>query len=413
MFYSSSIIPEPPKNMIDFYVISSSSNDIIYFNKNQLLLMYYLIYFSYFDREIINNIYDSLSYSSKLQLGWLQSCIGGRNHPISEYKDYKDGRKKIYYLNKSFVRWLLETLPNHNSIISPIAKYQLEYPQYSIKKNRLHGGKPRTVNLHDLEVRRQCSKIVKHLSLYTKNNTSIILDVQLFFPKDKKRKSLLPDGIVFINNHPYYIEYDRYTENHHRLLAKIIGYYELKEYNSSNLVFIFDQLPHPKNSFLHPRISTFLKNVEETINQKKGKTYWSLLKENEVYLSAVPSQDGYQHIAYMIARECGVIELNKDYLTLEKLSGIGGIPLDVTEVIIEESKSIFSFMIKAENDFFETILVPVIDYNYIECGYLTNLENLYQRYKDEYEHIAVNFGRPYPSQFIKLIHQNFFYPIYI
>lgn len=417
IFFNVSSIDEnikltPPQDSIAYYPISQQKMQYIFFNKKQLLLMYHLLRFSYFDREIIKNIYHSLEPNRILQSSWLQSCIGNRSYPISIYPEFKDGRKKIYYLNKKFAKWLLDTLtlPKFSEFYEMAKSTEYDFSLYSIKSNNLYGGKPRTVNIHDLKTRRLCASIAKEISQRLSGISFESLNIQYSFPTNRKVITLLPDAVIFINGVPFYIEYDRNTELHFQLLSKVIGYFTESYYKNGTVFFVFDELGKPLRNEFHRRVKTFLSKVETTFYQDTNKTYYDMLEENNVTLVANPAEFSVSQIAHHIIKTFYEEHIPK--LTIDKVSGLGGLPFEILE-ITENHNSFFHYEVKVMDDSYEESLIPVLEVSYITAGFALQLEQIYQEYNAQYKHVALRFDRAINAQFYPLPHQNFFIPIFI
>ena len=405
----------PPSDAVEYFVLSESKMDYIFFNKEQLLLMYHLIRFGYFDREIISNLYSSLAPKKALKSLWLQGCIGNRNFPISAYEE-RDGRKKIYYVNSKFAKWLFSVLPNHNDLYELSFVTEYDYSMFSIAANNLYGGKPRTVNIHDLNTRRFCARITKDISERCQHLSFLELNFQFSFPTNRQAVTALPDAAIFVKGKCYYVEYDRNTEAHFQLLGKIIAYFSEPYYEDSTVFFIFDSLGTPKgkdkNDF-HPRVLRFLKNIQELKYNKSDNTYLENLKEKGVSILASPSQLSASQISYHI---CSSLNLIKDIdwkLTVERLSEIGGLPYDVLEIKSANDDGPFEYFVTVQNDSFEEEVLPLIRTSYIPAGFEKMLDELYREYKGQYNHVVIVFDKKINAQFYQLPYSPFFLSLFL
>ena len=75
---------------------------------------------------------------------------------------------------------------------------------YSIVSNNLLGGKPQTVNIHDLETRRLVAKILNKLFFKNQDKSVYDLNIQVVFPISRVNLLLVPDAVVFVNDNPFF-----------------------------------------------------------------------------------------------------------------------------------------------------------------------------------------------------------------
>ena len=74
---------------------------------------------------------------------------------------------------------------------------------YSIVSNNLLGGKPQTVNIHDLETRHLVAKILNKLFFKNQDKSVYDLNIQVVFPISRVNLLMVPDAVVFVNDSPF------------------------------------------------------------------------------------------------------------------------------------------------------------------------------------------------------------------
>lgn len=74
---------------------------------------------------------------------------------------------------------------------------------YSIVSNNLLGGKPQTVNIHDLETRCLVAKILNKLFVKNKDKSVYDLNIQVVFPISRVNLLMVPDAVIFVNDKPF------------------------------------------------------------------------------------------------------------------------------------------------------------------------------------------------------------------
>lgn len=89
----------------------------------------------------------------------------------------------------------------------------------------MSGGKRwhRKIHLHDYHTRRLALKIGRRIVEQCTDLSPRKLNITYFFPFNRKLISLVPDAVIFVRGQRYFIEYDRNTEPHFKLLRKDIG----------------------------------------------------------------------------------------------------------------------------------------------------------------------------------------------
>lgn len=396
-----------PKHTIAYYRRNNKSKKYIYFTKEKLLLVYHLNRFSFFDREIADNIYMSLTGGKKIANNWFSSLVGGDStYPFSVHPTFKDSKKTVYYINRRFSKWVIATIKKFPPLSELTRVTEYTHSLYSIETNNLYGGKPKTVNIHDLNARRYASRIAVEITQRCSHLSSDELNIQYAFPSNRKAITLLPDAALFVCGKVFYLEYDRNTEAHYQLLGKIIAYFSEKHYKHSRVCFIFDNLgkKYSEGDYhydMNPRVVRFIQNIESKFYRETDKTFYDFLRGSDVSVLATPSVHATSQIAYYILDVLGLAPpVTNDMLV--------NAPYDVLDVVEAEKDSPFDVMLKVYNDFFEEIEIPVIRSPYVLVGIDKWLDNLYNEYHEQYDHIAIAFDKEVTSQYYPLPHNNYF-----
>lgn len=397
------------KEAVAIYAPKSIYPNYILFTDKQFLLMYHLLRFGYFDREIADNLNFSLTGNKAISNKWFYSCLGNRNYPISVYQEGKDGRKKIYYLNRHFSEWLLEQLPRLDVLrflVSSIDGRLL----HSLKANRHIGQKPKSVHLHNLGIRRYVSRVVRELSARVADVSYERLNYQFSFPINHRLNSLLPDAVVSVMGRDFYFEYDRNNEAHFKLLGKTIGYYAESYYRDSSVFFIFDNISDPSDNMLHQRPETFLRNLHKLKITGSELTYSDRLSANSVSLYLSPAVNAIEQIAHAIMLELGMLpDLSEDLVS----SSLNGLPYELISVRESDETGGVSYMIQVRDNDFELIELPIIRVAYLWVGLPTLLESLSESYRGRYKHVCLLFDSSLKQQFYPLPDDGFFLPLFL
>ena len=174
------------------------------FSEEELIIFYHLLRFGYFDKEIVDLIYTAVTRKSKTPNSWFYRLVGKVNHPILACSDARSGKRKIYYLNKGFSTWLLTMINGIDKIRLLTTTTEYDRSVYSIVSNNLLGGKPQTVNIHDLETRRLVAKILNKLFFKNQDKSVYDLNIQVVFPISRVNLLMVPDAVVFVNDNPFF-----------------------------------------------------------------------------------------------------------------------------------------------------------------------------------------------------------------
>ena len=98
---------------------------------------------------------------------------------------------------------------------------------------------------------------------------------------------MVPDAVVFVNDNPFFIEYDRATERQTILLSKIFGYAEEPAFENSSLFFVFEN-NRKDNTQVSKRLMNFLEYVNEV--EVEGVTGHDMLKRKNISYSVKQQQ---------------------------------------------------------------------------------------------------------------------------
>lgn len=394
---------------VAIYPISKSNHQYIFFSRNRLYLMYHLLRFGYFDRAIIDNIYYTLSTKNSLTKQWLQSLIGGRGHPISEYTDFKDGKRKIYYINKSFASWLLDEIQKHKDIVKDLLVTEYDGSLHSISTNNLRGGKPKSVNHHDLVTRRiasDCSRaVVQATTLEIQKPQEQPLNIQFSFPTNRVVSNILPDATLFVNGVPFYIEYDNGTEKQWKLQSKILRYMSNPEFRNAAIFFVFKVA---NKRVISKRITTFLSNIEHSVFD--GNSVLSTINRAGISIYGYPIINATKQISVSIINSMNLA--NPQTLTVGKLNGGSSFPYEVEAVTIPHLENEFLYFVDVLNEYYESETIPVLSIEYGKAGNETLLREMYDRYHTSYDHIALLFTSSVSEQFQEFDYDGYYIPIY-
>ena len=394
---------------VAIYPISKSNHQYIFFSRNRLYLMYHLLRFGYFDRAIIDNIYYTLSTKNSLTKQWLQSLIGGRGHPISEYTDFKDGKRKIYYINKSFATWLLDEIQKHKDIVKDLLVTEYDGSLHSISTNNLRGGKPKSVNHHDLVTRRiasDCSRaVVQATTLEIQKPQEQPLNIQFSFPTNRVVSNILPDATLFVNGLPFYIEYDNGTEKQWKLQSKILRYMSNPEFRKAAIFFVFKVA---NKRVISKRITTFLSNIEHSVFD--GNSVLSTINRAGISIYGYPIINATKQIGVSIINSMNLA--NPQTLTVGKLNGGSSFPYEVEAVTIPHLENDFLYFVDVLNEYYESETIPVLSIEYGKAGNETLLREMYDRCHTSYDHIALLFTSSVSEQFQEFDYDGYYIPIY-
>lgn len=406
-------LPTLKKDTVAIYVLPKDTNGrYILFNKEQLVFLYHLLRFNYFDREIAENIYYISTRKEKLSLRTFQKFIGNKSYPLSIYEkkevSKKITNKKLYYVNKKFASWLLDELLKHADILKLLSVTEFNNSFHSLSANNIEGGKPKSINYHDYTIRKLMSHYARNISKSLINNTVDELNIQISFPVNKKISNILPDSTMFVFGKPFYFEYDNDTEQQYRLLSKVIRYIENTPFYDTNIYFIFKVADKKDDLSISKRIETFSNNVSS--NYYHDIPFLEHLKTNKINIYAYPIFQSVEPVKETILKKS--LPNFQSILDVNLINNFSGFPYFVDELIKTSSDSDFDYVIKCQNDDFDTIEIPIKLFSYSEIGNSNKLQTLKQKYQHQYQNIAILFFGGLKTQF-ENINDNYFIPIYI
>lgn len=413
---------KPHKDVIGIYRPSNLENIGFHFDHVRALWFYHLIRFGYFDMETAKNIFSVVSPDKKFPSSWFYSVVGNRNYPLSTYREFfkkevwqecdtskkRNHRRKVYYVNKRFVLWYMSEFEQYSKLRELIKVTEYENSMYSLSVNRLLGGKPTSIIVHDLNIRLIVSMIANHITQTTLGSVSTEeLNLQFAFPVDKLRISVVPDAAIFIKSHVYHLEYDRTNEHHKRLLGKVIGYAEEKYYRGTSVFFIFES--HIQRKRLQTRIQNFMTNIV-SFRYREDKLLTECLRENQVSVFVSNIFQSVEQISKTIMQENHLVEhpeitaeyLNSDFRVADRV-------IDVTKSEIPD----FSYMVTLQDDLFDLESIPIVFVPYLEADINIRLEELYQQYKEEYSKIFLAFDKSIKTNVFVPVRNNYFQTIYV
>lgn len=395
------------KDKVVAYTVSESRNVVLMFSEEELLIFYYLLRFSYFDKEVLENIYVAVTRKAKVPNNWFYNLVGKSSSPISIDKAFKDGRKKVYYLNRRFTSWLIDVIQAFDSLYYFTTATEYDDSIFSIATNQLLGGKPKTINIHDLQTRRLVSEVFKNVSLTNRDKTLHDLNVQIAFPVSRVNLSLVPDGVLFIQGEPYYIEYDRATERQTVLLAKVLGYATEPFFEGRKVFFVFETKRKDIET-ISPRLLNMLGYVNDLLIEDT--TCQAKLEEKGISLYAQTTTNAGAIIPTIMQKQ-----LSDDEPTLlpEDLNELKNHGYEVSDIVESFEDDSFPIFAEIETDDWESVSFPIISAEYIVSDLISNLTALHATYEDDYEHIIILFPKEALPERIALPCEDFFLPVYI
>lgn len=397
--------------IIATYKTPNSYKDIN-FTKEHLLLMYHILRFQYVTYDIADTLYQMLTEGKGLNRNWFYSCVGTKSLPLSKTdKPYRSPQAKypikVYYPNTSFVAWLLVTLFEHKDLAKLTEVTEYKNSLYSIKSNRLIGGKPYSVNHHDMNTRVIIAKTAQAI-VSKSSQTYFDMNIQFAFPWSHLDISLVPDAALFVGGYCYFFEYDRGTEDQARLLSKLYGYGELNYYTGSTVYFGMEFANQQRAKF-SKRLSNFMYNAthipfDDNINTDE------LLKQNKVKVFLSPALTVSKHFSNYIIKDRGYSlhePLTADYLNENK-----GLMYHAQQV--KKSSSIdFDYIVTVDTFDYDTEEIPLIHVDYLPIDLENYLTTLYDKYHDKYNHIILRYSKSVTSQFYVPKENLYFLSIYI
>lgn len=405
-----------PKDVVAYYLPSPNSAKKIYFTRDTILLMYHLIRLRYFSREMILDQYYILT-GKELNNRTLYSFIGNSRMPLSHFEDnYRIGKTKFLYVPKYFADWLLDIIHEIPGLTELTKVTEFKGSHYSLKTNKMIGGKDgiRKIHLHDYHTRRLALKIGRRIVEQCTDLSPRELNITYFFPFNRKLISLVPDAVIFVKGQRYFIEYDRNTEPHFKLLGKIIGYFEEKYYRGDTIFFVFDNISEPKDNRLHVRIVNFIDNLYTVPFGDSGFSYYEKTQENNVTLFALPEVNAVSQITEAIMHDTVIDERQENERLLEKCITERIIPYDIVLIeLVKDNDSPFSLFLTYIDDFYDEVKMPLVKLSYGDVSNHDYFEKLYERYKDEYERVGLVFSSEITKQYYQIPHNDFFMSLYI
>lgn len=383
-FRSIPLLVKIPKGTVAFYRFfdrSDKENKFIFFDEDKLFICYQLLRFRYFDFEIAEDVSHSI-HGTNLRRWW-KSLVGSNHHPLSYERLMKDGRVKIYYFNKPFVSWLLQTIVEFIQFQELFSITERQNSIHSFQALGYGGGAPGRVNEHDLMTRKLTASILKKLGRLLGKDETSRLSLQVSFPVARNAYYVVPDSTIFIGENRYFIEYDNYTETHSQILSKLIRYVEEEAFYNSMIFFAFKT--RNKNTILSKRVTTFLNYAEKAMFDE-SLTINAALLEKGIRISGIPVSNAAEIIASNI------------YLSFCKMTTphIDKTILFTSDSSIENILSIsisdlpgIDYILEYEDDLYMTSYLPIIYLRYGHVGEETRINQIVNRYSDTYSKFGI------------------------
>ena len=406
-----------PKDIVAYYLPNPNSEKKIYFTRDTILLMYHLIRLRYFSREMILDQYYILT-GKELNNRTLYFFIGNSRMPLSHFEDnYRIGKTKFLYVPKYFADWLLDIIHEIPGLTELTEVTEFRGSHYSLKTNKMIGGKDgiRKIHLHDYHTRRLALKIGRRIVEQCTDLSPRELNITYFFPFNRKLISLVPDAVIFVKGQRYFIEYDRNTEPHFKLLGKVIGYFDEKYYRGDTIFFVFDNISEPKDNRLHVRIVNFIDNLYTVHFGASGFSYYEKIQESNVTLFALPDVNALSQITEAIMHDIVIDDSQENERLMEKLFKNECImPYDIVSVeLVVDNDIPFSLILTYIDDFYDEVKMPLVKLSYGDVSNHDYFEKLYERYKDEYGRVGLVFSSEITKQYYKIPHNDFLMSLYI
>lgn len=405
-----------PKDAVAYYLPNPNSEKKIYFTRDTILLMYHLIRLKYFSREMILDQYYILT-GKELNNKTLYSFIGNSRMPLSHFEDnYRIGKTKFLYVPKYFADWLLDIIHEIPGLTELTKVTEFKGSHYSLKTNKMIGGKDgiRKIHLHDYHTRRLALKIGRRIVEQCTDLSPRELNITYFFPFNRKLISLVPDAVIFVRGQRYFIEYDRNTEPHFKLLGKILGYFEEKYYRGDTIFFVFDNISEPKDNRLHVRIVNFIDNLYTVPFGDSGFSYYEKTQGSNLTLFALPEVNALSQISESIMQDLMIDDSKENERLLDKCRTENILPYDIVSAeLVEDPDSPFSLILTYIDDYFDKEKMPLIKLNYGDVSNPDYFEKLYERYKDDYAMVGLVFSSEITKQYYTIPHSEFLMALYI
>lgn len=409
-------IEHVPKDAIAYYLPHPNGNKKVFFTKDTLLLMYHLVRLKFFSREMILDQYYILT-GKELYNDALYNLIGNSRMPICYFKpSYNIGCTKFMYVPTVFATWLLDIMQEIPELAELTEVTEFKGSHYSLMTNKMRGGTYgiKSINIHDLNTRKLTLKIGRKIVEQSRDFSPRELNITCFFPTNPKLISLVPDAVIFVNGQRYFIEYDRNTEQHYKLLGKIIGYFEEKYYKGDTIFFVFANISEPKDNRLHKRVVNFIDNLYTVPFRDSGFSYYEKSQGNNVTLFALPEVNALSQITEVIIHDLTIDDSPENERLLEKCKSDDILPYDVVSAeLVEDNDSPFSLILTYIDDYFDEKKMPLIKLNYGDVSNHDYFEKLYERYKDEYTMVGLLFSSEITKQYYQMPHSDFFMELYI
>lgn len=409
-------IEHVPKDAIAYYLPHPNGNKKVFFSKDTLLLMYHLVRLKFFSREMILDQYYILT-GKELYNDALYNLIGNSRMPICYFKpSYNIGCTKFMYVPTVFATWLLDIIQEIPELAELTEVTEFKGSHYSLMTNKMRGGTYgiKSINIHDLNTRKLTLKIGRKIVEQSTDFLPRELNITCFFPTNPKLISLVPDAVIFVNGQRYFIEYDRNTEQHYKLLGKIIGYFEEKYYKGDTIFFVFANISEPKDNRLHKRVVNFIDNLYTVPFRDSGFSYYEKAQGNNVTLFALPEINALSQITEVIIHDLTIDDSPENERLLEKCNSDDILPYDVVSAeLVEDNDSPFSLILTYIDDYFDEKKMPLIKLNYGDVSNHDYFEKLYDRYKDEYTMVGLLFSSEITKQYYQMPHSDFFMELYI
>ena len=287
---------------------------------------------------------------------------------------------------------------------------------YSLKTNKMIGGKDgiRKIHLHDYHTRRLALKIGRRIVEQCTDLSPRELNITYFFPFNRKLISLVPDAVIFVRGQRYFIEYDRNTEPHFKLVGKILGYFEEKYYRGDTIFFVFDNISEPKDNRLHMRIMNFIDNLYTVPFGDSGFSYYEKTQGSNVTLFALPEVNALSQISEAIMHDIVIDERQENERLLEKCMTEHIIPYDIVSVeLVKDNDSPFSLFLTYIDDFYDEVKMPLVKLSYGDVSNYDYFEKLYERYQGEYGRVGLVFSSEITKQYYNIPHNYFLMSLYI
>ena len=409
-------IEHVPKDAIAYYLPHPNGNKKVFFTKDTLLLMYHLVRLKFFSREMILDQYYILT-GKELYNDALYNLIGNSRMPICYFKpSYNIGCTKFMYVPTVFATGLLDIIQEIPELAELTEVTEFKGSHYSLMTNKMRGGTYgiKSINIHDLNTRKLTLKIGRKIVEQSTDFSPRELNITCFFPTNPKLISLVPDAVIFVNDQRYFIEYDRNTEQHYKLLGKIIGYFEEKYYKGDTIFFVFANISEPKDNRLHKRVVNFIDNLYTVPFRDSGFSYYEKAQGNNVTLFALPEINALSQITEVIIHDLTIDDSPENERLLEKCKSDDILPYDVVSAeLVEDNDSPFSLILTYIDDYFDEKKMPLIKLNYGDVSNHDYFEKLYERYKDEYTMVGLLFSSEITKQYYQMPHSDFFMELYI